>query len=51
MRDYVVDCLMDVDPDRQDGFEVTGRTPSNPRRVMVDVAHFPRAAVPDVYSS
>ena len=51
VRDYGFHCLMDIDPDLQEGFEVTGRTPSNPRRVIVEVAQFPRAAVRDVSSA
>ena len=50
-RDYVFDCLMEIDPELQGQFRVTAETPSNPRRVLVEVAHFPRNAVRDVYSS
>jgi hypothetical protein len=50
-RDYVFGCLMDIEPDLQDQFEVTARTPSNPRRVEVEVARFSRTAVLDVRSS
>ena len=50
-RDYEFGCLMDVDPELQDQFMVTARTPSNPSRVEVQVARFPRAAVQDVYSA
>jgi len=44
-RDYEFGCLMDIDPELQVEFEVSARTPSNPRRVEVVVARFPRAAV------
>ena len=44
-RDYLFECLMDIDPDVQSEFDVTARTPSNPKRVLVLVARFPRAAV------
>jgi hypothetical protein len=47
-RDYDFGCLMDIDPDLQDEFEITARTPANPRRVEVLVAHFPRRSVREV---
>jgi len=50
-RDYRFENLMDIAPERQPDFEVEGRTPSDPRRVLVTVAVFPRAAVLDVRSS
>lgn len=49
--DYVFGSLMDVSTEVQEEFEVAARTPSDPRRVEVMVARFPRAAVPDVRSS
>jgi hypothetical protein len=49
-RDYSFGCLMDIDPALQGEFEVTARTPSNPRRVEVLVARFPRATVRDIHS-
>jgi hypothetical protein len=49
-RDYVFDTLMDVSPELQVEFEVTARTPSDPQRVEVMVARFPRATVRDVSS-
>lgn len=49
-RDYSFGCLMDIDPALQSKFEVTARTPSNPRRVEVLVARFPRATVRDIQS-
>lgn len=49
-RDYVFGVLMDVDPDQQPFFDVTARTPTNPRRVEVTVARFPRRAVVSVFS-
>jgi hypothetical protein len=49
-RDYVFGSLMDISPELQDDFEVTARTPSDPARVEVMVARFPRAAVRDVSS-
>lgn len=47
-RDYVFGVLMDVEPDLQGEFEVTARTPSNPSRVEVAVARFPRSSVQDI---
>lgn len=44
-RDYLFGCLMDVDEAEQAGLEITARTPSNPRRVEVAVARFPRGSV------
>ena len=44
-RDYRFCNLMDVPPDRQGEFEIVGRTPTNPRRVIVTVARFPRTSV------
>jgi hypothetical protein len=44
-RDYLFGTLMDIDQTDQPGFEITARTPSNPRRVEVGVARFPRSAV------
>jgi hypothetical protein len=49
-RDYTFGVLMDIDPGLQDQFDVTARTPSNPRRVEVCVARFPRSSVRDVRS-
>ena len=48
--DYVFGVLMDMDLDQQVLVEVTARTPSNPRRVEVAVARFPRQAVAKVRS-
>jgi hypothetical protein len=39
---------MDIDKTEQAEFEVIGRAPSNPRRVIVIVGRFPRAAVREV---
>lgn len=50
-RDYEFGCLMDIDPELQDQFEVTARTPARPSRVEVLVARFPRAAVADIISA
>lgn len=50
-RDYVFGSLMDVSPDLQGDFEVTARAPSDPQRVEVMVARFPRAAVREVSST
>jgi hypothetical protein len=50
-RDYVFGVLMDVDADQQPFFEVTARTPTNPRRVEVAVARFPRHAVVSIYTT
>jgi hypothetical protein len=44
-RDYTFGSLMDIDEAEQSGFEILARTPSNPRRVEVAVARFPRAVV------
>jgi hypothetical protein len=49
-RDYVFGTLMDIDDADEDGFEILARTPSNPRRVEVAVARFPRSAVQSVRS-
>lgn len=49
-RDFLFGCLMDIEPELQDAFEVSARTPSNPRRVEVVVARFPRNAVQDITS-
>ncbi|SOD73917.1 hypothetical protein SAMN05892883_3109 [Jatrophihabitans sp. GAS493] len=49
-RDYAFGVLMDIDPNLQDQFDVTARTPSNPGRVEVCVARFPRSSVLDVSS-
>jgi hypothetical protein len=49
-RDYSFGCLMDIEPALQDQFDVTARTPSNPRRVWVLVARFPWATVRDIQS-
>jgi hypothetical protein len=46
-RDYTFCTLMDIDEAQQSDFEIIGRTPRNPRRVIVAVARFPRAAVRD----
>jgi hypothetical protein len=50
-RDYVFGSLMDVSPELQNEFEVTAGTPSDPRRVEVMVARFPRATVRNVSST
>ena len=50
VRDDIFSVFMDVLPDLQDQFDVTGRTPSNPERVIVAVARLPRAAVRDIAS-
>jgi hypothetical protein len=50
-RDYELHCLMNIDPAIQGQFDVTARTPSNPWRVLVMVARFPRTAVIDVTST
>jgi hypothetical protein len=50
VRDYFFESLMDIAPELQERFDVTGRTPSDPRRVIVTVARFPRAAVHEVRS-
>lgn len=49
-RDYLFNCLMDIDPELQGEFEVVGRTPTNDRRVLVAVARFPRASVREITS-
>jgi len=50
-RDYTFGSLMDIDEVDQDEFEILARTPSNPRRVEVAVARFPRGAVRDIVSA
>jgi len=40
--------LVDIDPGRQDEFEVTARAPARSRRVEVAVARFPREWVESV---
>jgi len=44
-RDYHFGNLMDIAPAEQGGFEITGRTPAKPNRVLVTVARFPRMCV------
>ena len=44
-RDYLFSNLMDIAPSDQASFDVTARTPTNPARVAVTVARFPRSAV------
>lgn len=44
-RDYRFCNLMDVPPDMQQEFEVVGPAPTNPSRVIVTVARFPRSSV------
>lgn len=51
LRDHSFETLMNIEPALQGEFEVTGRTPSDPRRVLVEVARFPREAVREVLSS
>jgi hypothetical protein len=48
-RDYVFGVLMDIEPELQEEFEVTARTPANPRRVEVAVARFPRVSVQVIF--
>ncbi len=50
-RDYLFGNLMDIRPEDQKGFDVTARTPTNPSRVVVPVARFPRASVVRVASA
>jgi hypothetical protein len=50
-RDYLFECLMDIDPELQGEFEIGGRTPTNDHRVLVAVARFPRASVREITSS
>lgn len=50
-RDYEFGVLMDIEPALQVEFDVTARTPSNPSRVEVCVARFPRSSVKDVHSA
>ena len=47
-RDYEFEVLMDVDTDIQGSFQVTAKTPSNPRRVAVAVTRFPRGCVREI---
>jgi hypothetical protein len=50
-RDYLFSNLMDVSPGDQDPFDVTGRTPANPARVIVTVARFPRSSIMSVVTA
>ena len=43
----VFGVLADVEPEDQIGLDITGRTPTNPRRVIVTVARIPTAALAD----
>lgn len=43
--DYLFSNLMDITPGEQGHFDVTGRTPANPGRVVVTVARFARSSV------
>lgn len=47
-RDYRFCNLMDVPVGAQSDFDVVGTTPTNPERVIVTVAQFPRASVAEV---
>jgi hypothetical protein len=49
-RDYVFSALVDASQDEQGypDIEITNRTPSNPDRVVVTVARFPRSAVQSI---
>jgi hypothetical protein len=47
-RDYAFGRLTDIDPSMQGDFEITARTPSNPKRVEVLVVRFPRASVREI---
>ncbi len=49
-RDFEFGCLMDIDPDIQHAFQVSARAPTNPSRVEVLVARFPRASVVNIVS-
>jgi len=50
-RDYTFGVFMDIEPEDQDGFEVTARTPrGDRRRVEVAVTRFPRVSVRKVMS-
>jgi len=44
-RDYSFGSLMDVALVDQRGFNITARSPTDPDRVVVTVARFPRAYV------
>lgn len=49
-RDYEFGSLMDIEVDAQADFVVSARAPSDPRRVEVLVARFPRSSVAYVTS-
>jgi hypothetical protein len=49
--DLVFSVLVDASPDEQADMEVTGRTPTNPARVIVTVARFPSSVVDDYRSA
>jgi hypothetical protein len=48
--DYTFGVLMEVEPEAQAAFEVTARTPTDPQRVEVAVARFPRTSAREVVS-
>jgi len=47
-RDYRFVNLMDVSPEDQPLFDIHGRTPTDPERVIVTVALIPRSVVSHV---
>ena len=51
-RDYVFSALVDASLEEQGypDIEITNRTPSNPERVVVTVARFPRSEVASIAS-
>lgn len=51
LRDYHFGNLMEVAEPAQVDFDVVATTPSDPQRVVVTVAQFPRSAVREVLSA
>lgn len=47
---YEFDELIDASPDEQAWLDITGRTPSNPKRVIVVVARIPAGIVAKVWT-
>lgn len=45
--ELVFGVLADVEPEDQEGLDITGRTPTNPRRVIVTVLRIAVAALAD----
>ena len=48
---FVFSILVDATPEEQADVDVTGRTPTNPKRVIMTVARFPAATIDDPRSA